>query len=240
MGSPSGQWSTACWSFNNRTRAGWTYHGLGVLNPPLPFGSAFSGQSGPSAYDRVDNKVWAAAQFAVSDGGYSVDVATNQITRYNWYLAPAPFAEAWSAIAYDRRVWIVGSIREDRLWILNLDNVAAGWIQKTPAGSPHAFDNGVGAVYHQPSSAILCWMDTYGTSIRKLSVPADPINGTYTWSAIASAGNNTIVPAANPRYPGRTFSKFQIIEDMGNGQSALCTLNDSLGDTYVYKLPTIV
>mgnify|MGYP001198638826 CR=1 FL=1 len=240
MGSPEGFWSTACWSFDNRSRTGWTYHGLGVPNPPKPFGSAFSWQGGPAAYDRVTNRVWAAAEYAVSDGGYSVDVATNEITRYNWVLPGNPFGGAWSVIAYDLRVWIVGSVHEKRLWILNLDNVSAGWIQKTTSGSPAAFDDGVGAVYHRPSRAILCWKDTYGASIRKLTVPADPFKGTYTWSTVNPAAANTVIPAPNPRYPGRTYSKFQIIEDMGNGRSALCTVNSTVGATYVYKLPEIV
>lgn len=240
MGSPSGHWSTACWSFSNRSRTGWTYHGLGVPEPPAPFGSAFSWQGGPAAYDRVGGRVWSAAQYAVSDGGYSVDVTTNSIERHNWNLPGNPFGAAWSVIAHDLRVWIVGSVNESRLWILDLENVAAGWRQRGTTGAPNAFDYGAGAAYHQPSRAILCWQDTYGASIRKLSVPSDPLNGVYTWSTITPAVNNAVTPAANPRYPGRTFSKFQMIEDMGNGQAALCTVNDTLGAAFVFKLPPIV
>ena len=247
MGSPSGQWSTACWSFDNRARTGWTYHGLGIPNPPQPFGSAFSWQAGPGAYDRVTNTVYSAAQYAVGDGtrsaqgGYSVDVGTNVITIHDWVFPGNPFGGAWSAIAHDLRVWIVGSNTENRLWILNLNDVAAGWIQKTTSGAPSGFVDGVGAVYHQPSSAIICWRDTFGAGIRKLSVPADPINGAYVWSEILPAGSNSVVPTPNPRYPGRSFSKFQMIEDMGNGQSALVTVNDTqVAATFVYKLPAAV
>lgn len=238
MASGPGYWSTACYSFN-RSSLQWAYHGLGVPNPPTPFGSAFSWQAGPAAYDRVAKRVWSAAQYAVSDGGYSVDATTGAITRHNFVLPGNPFGGAWSVIAHDLRVWIVGSVREGRLYILDLNNPGAGFTVKATTGSPDGFVDGAGAVYHAPSRAILVWND-YGAGIRKLTVPSNPFGGTYVWSNIAPAAGNSVTPAPNPRYPSRNFSKFNIIEDMGNGRSALCLVTHTTGPTYVYKLPATI
>ena len=71
-------------------------------------------------------------------------------------------------IAHDLRLWIVGAI--GGLYTLNLDNPAAGFTKRNMQGTGGT-GHGVGAVYHQPSRAILAWHN-YGTTVRRLSVPS--------------------------------------------------------------------
>ena len=229
----SGYWSLACYSFN-RSSLAWTYHGIPSNNTT----GSYSWEGGPAAYDKVGNKVWSAAQFGLQDGGYSVDATTGALTKFNWVLSGNPFGYAWSVIAHDLRVWIVGSVNEARIWILNLDNTAAGWTQLSTSGSPNGFTSGGGAVYHQASRAILVWHHSYGASLRKLAIPSSPLSGTYTWSTVNPAAGNSVTPpgALDADFQG-AFSKFNMIEDMGNGQSALCFVGRTTGQTYAYKVP---
>jgi len=53
----------------------------------------------------------------------------------------------------------------------------------------------------------------------------------------SSAPSNTIVPSVTGNQYQGTFSKFQMIEDMGNGQAALCFVASTTGPLFVYKLP---
>lgn len=227
---PSGYYSKACYEFD-RASLTWTFHGR-----PATGDAVWEG--GPAAYDRVGNRVWSAAGYANDSGGYSVDASNGDITTYNWTLGGNPFSQAWSVVVWDRspRCWIVGSVNDAEIWILNLENVAAGWTQKTPTGSPTGFIENSGAVFHAPSNAILVYDHTYGTSIRKLSVPDNPVTGNYSWSTITALGGATPPGSVSGDFNG-VYSKFNLIEDMGNGQSALVVVCSTTGSTYVYKLP---
>jgi hypothetical protein len=225
------QWSTAVYSFD-RASLKWDYHGIGVPGP-LPGDSYFSWQTGPGAYDRIDKRVWNCGQYNIADGLnglVSVDALTGNITQYGHHYN---LGSAWSVVAHDLRLWIIGA-QNSVLWIMDLTNPAGGFIQKSTTGSPTAFGSDAGAVYHQPSRAILCWSG-YGTGLRKLAIPSDPKNGTYTWSTVSPAAGNSVTPSA--AQPNGTYGRFNIVENMGNGQSALCIVNDTTGPTYVYKLP---
>jgi hypothetical protein len=96
-------------------------------------------------------------------------------------------------------------------------------------------------VYHQASRAILVWDTSCGASVRKLSIPANPLSNGYTWSTINPASGNSVVPPGplDSDFRG-AFSKFNMIENMGNGQSALVFVGRTTGQTYVFKLPVAV
>lgn len=229
---PSGSWTTACWSFD-RASAAWVYHGLGI-NPINQ--SSFSWQGGAAAFDPVGNRVWSIAQYATGQGGYSVDASTGAIAPYDWYFADNRGGD-WMVVAHDvsPRVLIHSVSRTGQIWILNLENPASAWVQKTPTGTPSGMADGAGAVYHAGSRSIFCWRD-YGARIRRLRVPADPLGGTYSWAEVTPSPSNSVVPPAGPAQG--TFGKFNMIPDMGNGRAALVLLTSTMGPVYVYKIPT--
>lgn len=232
--SASGWWSTACYSFD-RSTSQWTYHGQGIANPPSS-DSDWKWLGGSAAYDRVGKRVWSIAQFALSKGAYSVDAdptspTFGQRTEYNFNIVPG---YSWSVIAHDLRLWVVGGV--NGLYTLNLNSPSGGFDQQNTTGSSSALDLGVGAVYHQPSRAILCW-DGYGAQVRKLAIP-NPVTGSWAWSAVQPSGSNAVTPSGSQA--NGTYGRFNIIEDMGNGQSALCIVNSVTGPTYVYKVPPVV
>ena len=254
--SPSGHWGTSIYSIDRGNLAqGWMKHGR--LWPTIPGGapgSSFGYQSGPSAYDRVANRIWRAADFATEDGVASIDVAQAVAagqqssagpkvpgsTIYPVELGGNPFGNSWSVITtgLSPRSWIVGSSGESRLYVMDLENNPGTFVTRTTSGSPDGWTEGVGAAYHAPSRAILVGGIEYGAKIRKLTLSTDnPLTATYTWSEVSPAAANTIVPAVGGDQYRGTFSKFQMIEDMGNGQAALCFVASVSGPLFVYKLP---
>jgi hypothetical protein len=55
-----------------------------------------------------------------------------------------------------------------------------------------------------------------------------------------ASGNSVTPQVASYQYGDQyrgTFSKFQMIEDMGNGQSAIVFVTSVFGSAFVYKLP---
>jgi hypothetical protein len=92
---------------------------------------------------------------------------------------------------------------------------------------------GYGAVYHQPSRSILVYDPILGGTVRKLKIPAVPRSGTWTWSDVAHNGAAPSIPIAT----NGAFSKFNIVNDMGNGQACLVVCTQEGGPSYVYKLP---
>jgi hypothetical protein len=91
-------------------------------------------------------------------------------------------------------------------------------------------------VYHKPSRGVLVWNDS-GSSLRKLSIPSNPLGTGYAWSTIGPGSGNAVTPRAFDGDFNGAFSKFNLIEDMGNGQSALCLVTSNAGPVYMYKLP---
>lgn len=256
---PVGYWSTAAYSIA-RTEpmpTNWRYHGrLWTYVPGGAPGSTFDFQSGPGAYDRVTGFIWRAAAYATSDGVCSIDTAaciaaadparsgpaTPGSTIYPIDLGGNPFGPAWSVIVGDRpgdqvtrRCWVVGSSNESLLYIMDLTAANPSFVTRTVSGSPAGW-GAVGAAYHAPSRKIVLAGTEFGAQVRTLSMSTtDPLTATWSWGALTN-NSGSATPTAGYQYQG-TFSKLQMIDDMGDGRSALVLMCDVSAGTYVYKLP---
>jgi hypothetical protein len=78
-----------------------------------------------------------------------------------------------------------------------------------------------------------------GRDLRRLEIPTRPDGsfdpkGAFRYSTVPGAGD---VATTATNYRG-TYGKFNIVEDMGDGQSALVLATDTNGPVLVYKLPT--
>jgi hypothetical protein len=231
----TGYQSSACWSFNRATLT-WQHQGIAI---PAPFG-AFSNlntEAGAACYDPVSRKVWSTAtgqtEPGASVGGgvgvWSIDCQTNAITTYpiNFGSGNPRWAAAGLGFAF------FGDTSNNRIGVIDTANPGAGITFRTPTGGTFPPDKS-GCVFHAPSRALLLW-HANGSSIIKIAIPANPLTGAYTISTIAAAAGNAVTPTG--AQPNGTYSRFNIIEDMGNGQSALVVVNSTTGATFVYKLP---
>jgi hypothetical protein len=251
-GNPGGQWGTSVYSIDrNNLSAGWMYHGR--LWPTIPGGapgSSFGFQSGPCAYDRAGNIMYAAGDFAVSNGVAQFNAATAVAAgAQSQSTGPAVpgssqintgdftgLENAWSVILHNfpARYWVVGCTGSSQLWILDPTNVAAGFKKVSTSGTG-SWNSGCNALYIAAYNAIYVGGVETGATVRKLVVPANPLTGTWTWTTLTN-NSGSATPAGGYQYNG-TFSKLQVIEDMGNGQAALVLMSDVASGTYVYKLP---
>lgn len=249
--SPGGEWGTTLYSIDrNNLGAGWTFHGR--LWPSIPGGrpgSTFGFQSGPCAYDRSRQIMWVGAEFATNDAVAKVDLAAalaagpqSQTTgpavpgRTIVNEAYTGLNNAWSVVLHDRAsLWVVGRPSSSQLWILDPSNPSVGFQERATSGSG-SWSRGCGAVYVAAHKRIYVGGTETGAVVRYLTVPTDPLNGTWTWTTLTN-GAGSATPTPGYQYNG-TFSKLQVIEDMGNGQAALVLMSNVQGPSYVYKLPS--
>lgn len=249
---PSGCWTSEVYSIDrSNLSAGWTFHGRLWITKPVSFGY----QSGPGTYDPVANKIWRAGDYATDNGIAGIDVETalaageqphtgsNPVpggTLYNAYLSGnTTLSGGWSVVLHDMspRCWLIGSTQTGLINLVNLEGDPSKLTRVTTTGSPAGLTGHVGAVYHRASHSILVGGSEYGVEIRRLSISGtNPLTATYAWSALPLDASNTVVPSNGSSYQG-TYSKFQMIEDMGNGQAAICLVTSVTGPTYVYKVP---
>ena len=121
----------------------------------------------------------------------------------------------------------------DHLWRLDLSDVpGVGNQQIIESGSRPDMDSAA-AHYHAATRKIYVYKPQFGSTIYTLSVPADMVNGTYTWSSITAGGVKPTLGAST----NSNFTHFNIIQDMGDGQGALITNNAKDASTFMYKLP---
>jgi hypothetical protein len=201
------------------------------------------------------------SQYYMSDYFY-VDVATP--TTYTTVSNTAhpdfwPDKDAPSVIAEDLRAWLVLGREADtgthRIGVIDIETrQRLGVVTCSTSPSGAWGDAAVGkyprygnVMYH---NGALYFGAPYrmGGVIKKLVVPTTgtgsakrpDVNGSWVWTTLT---NNGTPPAAQP-WAGLnktttvgTYSKLNIVKDMGNGQAAL-VLSDNLElPTYVYKLP---
>jgi hypothetical protein len=260
--STSGQWTTAGFVFDRASlgngpfpvsaaAAPWSSLGSPYQQLPDPSSSNWDIEGGPAAYDPVSRELFAFVRVTVANPRhpfYSINTVTKAYRTYPEVTTPVTAILRTAVCCPDLRIIVLfsqdGSARY--LDIRNADAINAGLSSPiNQTGSPRAAgERYFGAVYHQPSRSILCWNLSgslagginYGTTLRKLSIP-NPLSGSWVWSQVTA---NT--PTANPgasasaAYQGPN-TKFNIVNDMGDGHGALVCVNGVTQPTYVYKLP---
>jgi hypothetical protein len=251
-----------CWSFNRAslgnpgqpveaTSGVWARHGKILSRAPDNSGLKFAGAG--STYDKVAKKVWTFANYDVyGQNAFAIDATYNgtnimgdgAVRAYDAHPTEnLVFGGMWIVCAWDLRVIIAMTAtdsytRPSTICVLDLNNPAAGFVYKGSTGSVDT-SSGRGAVYHKASRSILLWDEGFGANVKRLSVPVAPLTSAsseWVWSSVAPASSNRVQPSSASENAG-TYGKFNIIEDMGNGQGALVLINRITEAVYVYKLP---
>jgi hypothetical protein len=209
----------------------------------------------PSAYDPVTGLIWT---MKVNDDGIWSSLNTGAVSGTAGAIqsCSAPTfdsnntGQGWSVVVYDTvsdrwRFRISWCVYLNQLQIHDLKNSpyarsSLSYVNVNAAGvtALNTAASG-GAVYHKPSKAILLGNPlTLGGNILKIK---PPLNGDGSFAGGAWTVT-TITPASGSATPApgsqQSYTKFNMIEDMGNGQSALVSINQYNGATYIYKLPT--
>jgi hypothetical protein len=220
----NGRRQTEAWTFDLRSlgngpfpvsssAAPWARHG-----DPMPTkGGNMETQGGPSAPDPVTWSMWRVANVGSNANGqslWSMHASTKVAKQYAVTLGSVGNGNAaWMVIAPDKRIGIIG-MNQGYLVLFNPDNPVATWRQSTPTGTG-AYGNGTGAVYDQRSGKVYAY-DKGGNTVRVLTIPSNPLTGTYSWSPVTFGG-----ATISATTPAGSFNKFNILDDVGNGQPIL-------------------
>lgn len=215
------------------------------------------GTAPPAALDPVTGKIWMAHATQAGRIWMSLDTASEAIRRsdnVNGYADNTYQDGKWAAVVVDPsgqdlwRLWVAPAPEAKGLIVLDLKSsnpyAAAAWSVKPVSDLAAISVNGLGAVYHAASTGILLGdpKSLQGGQILKLRVPTNAdgtFNPSATWqvSTVAPASGSANPTAGTSTANNGAWSKFNIIEDMGNGQSALVVCMEVDRATYVYKLP---
>jgi hypothetical protein len=256
-GTPNANQTSAAWKCNTAAlvankaswpiaynAAVWSYLGLGLSSIG---GGDIQWNSGHAIWDRINQYVWSIAYAGTNGAGqgvYSINTNTGALTAWAFGSENSCFA---GTCAYkirsssDPGFWLIAAVPQGLISIADLTSPLSGFSTVTPTdpgGYYSALTANMGCVYHAASAAMLCWNDN-GANIIKIAVPtSNMLAGAYTVSQVTPAVGNTVTPSsAYSNGSAGNFSKFNLVEDMGNGQGALVILNDISQPTYVYKLP---
>lgn len=209
---------------------------------------------GVSVFDRVGHRVFGL-------GGLGSD----RTNSYVWYVSTArsslgssasyklnngnPYADfRWAICAYDLNIIVAADGAHGRIVVFDLTNVGgSGWYQAvTPSGSGY-YGGGVsgpfpGAGYVAANHMIAVGDPPHiGNQIYKLQIPTKVTSsgstvydssGAWVWTSSTPGG-------ATVTYPDDTkpFTRFNIIENMGDNTAALIYVGGVSAPTYVYKVP---
>lgn len=155
------------------------------------------------------------------------------------FSASGTIFPVWGAVAYDLGIIVVGNEYSSDVRVLNI--ASNTWSTVTNVTGQGYFRNGAGGVYViQNHTIAVADPRNTNSSIYKLSIPVsgnayNPA-GQWVWTKMNPSGPS---PASfeDPGSNNSANSKFNIVEDMGNGQSAIIFLPNIHGPIYVYKVP---
>lgn len=200
---------------------------------------------GVSAFDRVGHKVWGLGGNSANITSYwSIDTIGPTRGTITGYAAGKSFGHfgTWAVVAHDLRILVAGDHLRNAICVLDLDNPsgANAWTQVTNVTGTGFFAAGGGGVYVAKNRTIgIGDPRSIGNAIYRLAIPTKVTNGRvvydpagqWAWSNSTPAG-----PAISTIGSG-AYSKWNIVEDMGDGRSCIVYVPDIAGPTYVYKIP---
>lgn len=208
----------------------WINRGSGHANP-----SGALGVHGLALWDPIDRQILVfhdnnsspSVEFQSIDnfGGSAALTNTNALNTASYIQG---------AIMPTQRIVVVRAL--DVYWWLKLTSNAtkqSAWQSLSASGTAPSQTNAFH--WHEASGAFLTWDSS--TGLRKLT-PTVNGSGNLTglaWSAVAGAGGNA--PTGGDETINGMFNKVQMIDDMGNGDSALIVVpRYAAPDVYVMRL----
>lgn len=211
------------------------YGALSGVNPNLAlFGTA--------VFDRIAHRAYGlGGNSANSTHWWYINTQGASIGKGQVYTSGQSYGNfgGWAVCAHDLRIIVAGDMLRQTVCVLSLNSntwsqvsniTGSGYYGSNPTG-------GAGGVYVQANHTIGVADPMHGTgnAIHRLQIPVS--GGTYnpsgqwTWTTLRPSG---LAPSGSG---AGTYTKWNIVEDMGNGQSAIVVCTEIDNPTYVYKLP---
>jgi hypothetical protein len=255
---PGGQTAHAVISYN-RDYLGdgavplpWTPNDLGpwtLFDAPDFAGGGSGAAFGRAIFDPVRHKVWAFGGNNNTHSPYywSVDTQGSTLGQSRVYRKSESLDSfsSWAICAPDLRIAVMGGTTFQKIVVFHLDRAGQVSDHQTVSnvtGTGH-FSSGAGGAYVPASRSIaIANPKLTGNAIHHLRIPTRIVNnqvqydpsGTWAWETSSPEGVKLAVPEGGNN---DVYSKWGLIEDMGNGQSAIIVALAYDGPTYVLKVP---
>lgn len=238
-------------AYNASSLGPWTFQGVTNTN-------TFTFGFGYGLWDRINHKIYCVANGSSSAGSnfWRIDSIGATIGQSTGFVSGSfNVIPAWAVIAWDLQIIVVGDQNEAKIAVLDINPSSGTYLQwSAPASSgaitygltlgPHA-PNGYGACYIPANHTIAVGQpaDING-DIYKLQIPvsggAYNPSGTFVGTHL-TPGGGPVAPGCFSRPPPAAnnyiMSKWNCIEDMGNGQSAILCYTSIDQGIFVYKVP---
>ncbi len=228
----------------------WTASNLGAWEL---YGSPLSGDLsdaifGAGVFDRVHHFVYGLGGFSANTSLYwrvSTSGATLGQSASAKQGASFGHWNTWAVSAFDLGLIVAGDSLRQTITVLDVTKFgqSGAWTQVSNVSGTGFFGTlqygGAGGAYVPANRSIGIGLPRdIGKRIFKLKIPTTSSgaynpSGQWVWSTIDPSGPAISVPSGN----SSANTKWNIIEDMGNGQSAIVYVSDISGPVYVYKVP---
>jgi hypothetical protein len=243
----NGYWTTTTVSYDlSQTANGvWRSHGRMTL------GAIPKWLGGSAAYDSINDRIFSFPQQTDSGSGFYFNVS-NVLAAADTINGAVPGATAIAMPSFGSWVFSasVFSASLARLFMafedsdtsafagirsLQVNNLGAGWTSHTISGTtPFPVYSGGGFVRHESANRFYSH-NSGGNAIRVLDVP-NPVTGTWTGRSVTLGG--ATAPGTSSDNGSRGFSRFNIVQDMGNGEPCLLWYpTHTLAGMYVCRVP---
>lgn len=230
---------------------------FGAIGGPIS-GDIHTGAAsfGVAAFDRVGHRVFGLGGLGSDRTNtfvWCVGTQAGSLGSSVSYLLNGgnPYADfRWAVCAYDLNILVAADGENGRIIVFDLANVGgSGWYTAIASGQVSGsgyYGGGVGGPF--PGAGYVAANHTIavgdppniGGKIYKLQIPTkvssgntvyDP-SGTWAWTSITPGG-------AALTYPDDTkpYTRFNLIENMGDNTAALIYVGGVSAPTYVYKIP---
>lgn len=242
MTGADGQWTTSTFSYDLTQNSGgvWNRHGRWQT------GSVEKMLGGSSAYDPVTERIFSVGQYGFPGSYFHVPtvLAAGNVEFPNAVTGVVNNITIPNQFGGGPGYSVMMCADDLRLLILMGDNTAlstmnpdspTGWTGRS-LGSGNNYSDGMGMVYHRGTRRIYRLARNGGTStIRVIDIPTT-ISNSWTGRNVTLTGTLPSVDTA--RTGAASYSKFNIIHDMGNGEACLVWYprRDTTG-MYVVRVP---
>lgn len=201
----------------------------GVNNNVAGFGVAVHHNVRNRAYGLAGNGANNTNWWFVNTSGGSIGTGqafTSSQTFGHW--------GTWAVCASDLDIVVAGDHLRNAVCVLNC--ATNTWTQVTNITGSGYYQQNAGGAYCPINKTIAVGNPpTVGNTFLKLQIPtsggAYNPSGQWVWSQVAGGGS-TITSVTD-----KAFSRWNIVEDMGNGRSALVFVGGIAMSTFVYKIP---
>jgi hypothetical protein len=239
-GSGSTFWTTASWKWNRNDLANGR-HGYTPLSRLWPGSYPFFNTmvSSCGCYDPVRRHVWFFGQDAMIQGpsgdymSWMIDANDDSLAEATTAVPNVGGIPAWATVVPRLNILLVQMTGGA---LVRKDLSTHAWSTCTVAnGSLAPTSTTESAHYVLRADQIIGRRQNDGANVRALTLPS-AVNGTYTWALKSPVSGGVTPVEATEASEHHMYTKFNVVQDIGNGNAMLIFTPTNISPTYGYLI----